>query len=85
MCTYLGQQVALLTMTELMYSLYTQIYVCNITVVYVDRSTIYTMTVKLHYKLHSKLMPVIFTVNNIGLPRLFSECSICVYTNKILI
>ncbi len=32
------------------------------------------MTVELHYKLLSKLLPVICTVNNIGLAGLFSEC-----------
>ncbi len=33
------------------------------------------MIVKLHYKLHSKLMPVICTVNNICLGGFFSECN----------
>ncbi len=38
------------------------------------RSAIHTIIVELHYKLHSKLMQVICTVNNIGLAGLFSEC-----------
>ncbi len=44
--------------------------------------TVHTMTVELHYKLHSKLVPVMCTVNNIGLAGLLSECTF--YFNKHL-
>ncbi len=39
-----------------------------------NRGATHTMTIELHYKLHSQLMPVICTVNNIGLAGLSSEC-----------